>query len=412
MHNKHTLLQNVDFPELQESFFMFHLHSTKKELNKSPAITNVKCNAIKEVKCMPKIISVGFGVPPYELTQQDTLLFAKELFSESFKDINRLLTVFQNGQIEKRNFAKDLSWFQEDHTFEEKNDAFIECAVELGTKAIEECLTNKYYVSTPLPCGEIDAIFYVSTSGVATPSIEARIMNKLAFSDHTKRIPIWGLGCAGGASGLSRAYEYCKAFPRAKVLVLSVELCSLTFQRNDRSKSNLIGTSLFADGVAAALVAGDEADITFSRSKSFPYILHTQSTLMPNSEDVMGWEIKNDGLFVVFSKDIPTIIDSWLGGEVESFLQTQNLTSRDLKHFVAHPGGKKVLEAYVSTLSLNENMIADSLDVLKNHGNMSSATVLYVLDRFMKKEIPSKEYGLLTALGPGFSSEMLLLEWR
>ncbi|MEH6961894.1 3-oxoacyl-[acyl-carrier-protein] synthase III C-terminal domain-containing protein [Priestia megaterium] len=361
---------------------------------------------------MPKIISVGFGVPPYELTQQDTLLFAKELFSESFKDINRLLTVFQNGQIEKRNFAKDLSWFQEDHTFEEKNDAFIESAVELGTKAIEDCLTNKNYVSTPLPCGEIEAIFYVSTSGLATPSIEARIMNKLAFSDHTKRIPIWGLGCAGGAAGLSRAYEYCKAFPRAKVLVLSIELCSLTFQRNDRSKSNLIGTSLFADGVAAALVAGDEADTTFALAKSYPYILHTQSTLMPNSEDVMGWEIKNDGLFVVFSKDIPTIIDSWLGGEVESFLQTQHLTSRDLKHFVAHPGGKKVLEAYVSTLWLNENMIADSLDVLKNHGNMSSATVLYVLDRFMKKEISSEEYGLLTALGPGFSSEMLLLEWR
>ncbi|MGB3890551.1 MAG: type III polyketide synthase, partial [Priestia megaterium] len=143
---------------------------------------------------MPKIISVGFGVPPYELTQQDTLLFAKELFSESFKDINRLLTVFQNGQIEKRNFAKDLSWFQEDHTFEEKNDAFIESAVELGTKAIEDCLTNKNHVSTPLPCGEIEAVFYVSTSGLATPSIEARIMNKLAFSDHTKRIPIWGLG--------------------------------------------------------------------------------------------------------------------------------------------------------------------------------------------------------------------------
>ncbi|TYR79990.1 type III polyketide synthase [Priestia megaterium] len=361
---------------------------------------------------MPKILSTGFCIPPHELTQQDTLMFAKDLFSESFRDINRLLTVFENGQIEKRNFAKGLSWFQQDHTFEEKNDVFIECAIEFGKKAIEHCLHNSAYISTPVRYEEIDAIFYISTSGLATPSIEARIMNKLPFSPHTKRIPIWGLGCAGGASGLSRAYEYCLAFPKAKVLVLSIELCSLTFQRNDRSKSNLIGTSLFADGVAAVLVTGDEADTSMAIKHILPSILHTQSTLMPDSKDIMGWDVKNNGLYVVFSKDIPTIIESWLGSEVEAFLQKYKLSSQDLHHFIAHPGGKKVLEAYVSTLSLPKEMIKHSLHVLKNHGNMSSATVLYVLDLFMQDDISKGEYGLLTALGPGFSSELLLLQWR
>lgn len=364
------------------------------------------------MRTVPKIMSTGFCIPPYELKQSDTAQFAKDLFAESFRDINRLLTVFENGQIETRHFAKGMDWFQEDHTFEEKNNAFIESAIELGVKAVENCLTNSAYLSDNIPYEEIDTIFYISTSGLATPSIEARIMNELPFSPHTKRIPIWGLGCAGGASGVSRAHEYCLAFPKAKVLVLSIELCSLTFQRNDRSKNNLIGTSLFADGVAAALIAGDEADISASQLDTLPSTLHTQSTLMPDSKDVMGWDIRNNGLYVIFSKDIPTIIDSWLGDQVQTFLASHGLTTQDLRHFVAHPGGKKVLEAYLSTLSLESSMIDHSLHVLKHHGNMSSATVLYVLDRFMKEKIPSGEYGVLIALGPGFSSELVLLQWR
>ncbi|MBM7703259.1 type III polyketide synthase [Metabacillus iocasae] len=362
---------------------------------------------------MPKVVSVGLCIPPYELKQEDTVLFAKELFAQSFKDINRLLTVFANGQIEKRHFAKDLSWFKTDHTFEEKNNEFIKCAVEFGAKAITSCLQDSYYLNEPISYEEIDAIFYISTSGLSTPSIEARIMNKLPFSDHTKRIPIWGLGCAGGAAGLSRAYEYCLAFPNAKVLVLSIELCSLTFQRNDRSKSNLIGTSLFADGVAAVLMAGDHVDLRkVSTLPAHPSIVDVQSTLMPQSEDVMGWDIKNNGLYVIFSKDIPTIVETWLGNQVHPFLQQNDLTISDLTHFVAHPGGKKVLEAYVSSLQLSSHMIEYSLDVLKQYGNMSSTTVLYVLDRFMRGKTKPGEYGIVTALGPGFSSELLLLKWE
>jgi alkylresorcinol/alkylpyrone synthase len=361
---------------------------------------------------MPRILSAAEALPPFPIEQERVMEFAEKLFKESFNDIKRLLTVFQNGQIEKRYFAKDLAWFEKDHTFEEKNNAYIESAVELGAEAISACLANPDFLNREVALEEIDAIFTVSSSGLATPSIEARIMNILPSSQYTKRMPLWGLGCAGGASGLSRAYEYCLAYPKAKVLVLSIELCSLTFQRNDRSKSNLVGTSLFADGVACALVCGEDSGFEkLSKKQATPRILDTQSTTMPDSLDVMGWEIKNEGLFVVFSKDIPSIIEKWLQPNVMRFLETNGIRVEDLNHFIAHPGGKKVLEAYVSALNLPENMIETSLSVLREYGNMSSATILYVLRRFMETAREG-ELGLAAALGPGFSSELLLVRWE
>ena len=359
---------------------------------------------------MPKILSVGTSIPKYPIQQDTVVEFAKELFEDSFKDINRLLTVFQNGQIEKRHFARDVEWFREPHTLQEKNDIYIKEAVAYGAEAINACLHNSATLSQSIAYQEIDAIFYISTTGMSTPSIEARIMNILPFSPYTKRIPIWGLGCAGGAAGLSRAYEYCLAFPKAKVLVLCVELCSLTFQKNDRSKSNLVGTSLFADGIACVLMAGDEVQI--DSKGAYPKVLGSQSTLMGNSEDVMGWEIKNEGLYVVFSRDIPVIITNWLAPNVTRFLDNHHVKLDELDHFVLHPGGKKVLEAYQDCLGLEAEKLNTSLQVLKEYGNMSSATVLYVLKEIMEKSSKKGEKGIAAALGPGFSSEMLLLEWE
>ncbi|KAA0550176.1 type III polyketide synthase [Bacillus sp. BGMRC 2118] len=361
---------------------------------------------------MPKIASVGVCIPPNHLTQDTTMEFAAELFQQSFKDLPRLLKVFENAEIRSRNLAEDITWFKQDHTFEEKNNTYIKHAVELGAKAITNCLDNQTFLQSTIPYNEIDAIFFISTTGISTPSIEAKIMNKLSFSPHTKRIPIWGLGCAGGAAGLSRAYEYCLAYPNAKVLVVSVELCSLTFQRNDRSKSNLVGTSLFSDGVAAVLLAGDKAVVQRNEKiLTIPRVLDTQSTLMPDSEDVMGWDIKNEGLYVIFSKDIPSIITSWLKPNVEKFLEKNQLKLHDIQHFIAHPGGKKVIEAYEKSLGFSKEKTRISQHVLREHGNMSSATVYYVLEEFMKCEIPKNELGLIAALGPGFSSELLLVRW-
>lgn len=362
---------------------------------------------------MAKIVSVSEAHPPFCLSQEQSIEFAREMFQPAFMNIDRLLGAFLNGHIEKRHFAKDINWYRKRRTFAEKNNAFIEVAVELGAKAIIACLDNTDYLKKRIPYEKIDAIFTICTTGLSTPSIEARIMNLLPFSPHTKRIPIWGLGCAGGASGLARAYEYCLAFPKSMVLVLSIELCSLTFQHDDVSKSNLIGTSIFADGVACTLVVGDEAQVHgFVNHTLAPKVVAVQSTLMKNSLDVMGWDIKNEGLYVVFSKDIPSIVKQLIRPNLCKFLQNYGLEIRDIDHFIAHPGGRKVLEAYEEALSLSKDKTATALEVLKGFGNMSSATIFYVLNRILKKQSKEGEIGLATALGPGFSSELLLLRWE
>ncbi|WNF36211.1 type III polyketide synthase [Bacillaceae bacterium IKA-2] len=361
---------------------------------------------------MPLIASISSYKPPHTITQDVTIEFARELFSESFEDIERLLKVFANGEITERQFAVPINWFQEDHSLQERNDLYIELATNYSVESVKACLTNSFFLKKAVEASAIDAIVFVSSSGIATPSLDARIMNRLPFSVHTKRIPLWGLGCAGGASGVARGYEYCLAYPDANVLVICVELCSLTLQRNDQSKSNLIGTSLFADGVACALIIGDQSSLKNLSSQLLqPRLVSTHSTLMPNSEDVMGWDLKDNGLHVVFSRDIPTLIKKWLKPNVDSFLKTQRLTIGELSEFIAHPGGKKIIEAYIESLGISEEMLKVSKKILQQHGNMSSPTVLYVLEEIMKKKHQDGDYGLMAALGPGFSAELLLLKW-
>lgn len=361
---------------------------------------------------MTQILSVGTCSPPYHVRQTEALELARALFQESFPDIDRYLKVFQNGQIDSRYLSVPPEWFREKHSLQEKNDLYIQLSVEFGIKAIETCLEETPFLSEPVKPSEIDAIFFVSTTGFSTPSIEAKIMNRLPFSSHTKRVPIWGLGCAGGASGLARAHEYCLAFPESNVLVISEELCSLTFQPDDVSKSNLIGTSLFSDGAACVLLSGDQSPLLgLSKMGSRPAIRGTQSTLMPDSENVMGWDIKDEGLYVVFSKSIPNIIENWLKPNVIEFLNAHHLRIEEISHFVAHPGGRKVLEAYEKSLGIPESLTNPSRKILSEFGNMSSPTVLYVLKAHMEKSIPEGDYGIAAALGPGFSSELLLLQW-
>ncbi|SIT85611.1 type III polyketide synthase [Edaphobacillus lindanitolerans] len=359
---------------------------------------------------MPVIRSIYTTVPGHEIRQDDAAGLTRRLFKEKFKDIERLLRVFDNGDIQTRHVTMPLDWYGESHPFGERNDLYIEHAIRLGSEAMTGCLENPHYLGRPVDFAEIDAVFYISSSGISTPSIEARIMNRLPFRDDVKRIPVWGLGCAGGASGISRAFDYCKAYPDHKVLVLCVELCSLTFQSEDYTKSNLVGASLFADGVACALVTGDEADIP--STVPMPHVNATVSKTMPDSEDVMGWDVDDAGLHVIFSKSIPAIITEWLGPFVHEFLDSNGVGVGDIGHFVAHPGGKKVLVAYEDALGFDRGKTDISREVLRQYGNMSSPTVLFVLEQFMKKQPGAGETGLMAALGPGFSGELLLLEWR
>ncbi|AOV07054.1 type III polyketide synthase [Sporosarcina ureilytica] len=358
---------------------------------------------------MPTILSVNTVNPPFAIKQTDAVELTRTLFKDKFKNIERLLKVFDNGEINNRYLCMPIDWFKHEHDFEERNHLYIEHAVHFGVQAIQKCLEDNRLQRTIHP-SEIDAIFYISSSGIATPSIEARIMNKLPFRDDTKRIPIWGLGCAGGAAGVSRAYEFCRAFPTANVLVLSIEFCSLTFQKEDYSKSNLVGASLFADGIACALISGEQS--TIKTRHASPKIIGTASKFMPHSEGVMGWHVKNSGFHVIFSKSIPSIITKWLGPFVHEFLDDYELTNDDITHFIAHPGGKKVLEAYENALHFPPSKTNISREILSEHGNMSSPTILYVLERFIENEPASQDYGLMAALGPGFCGELLLLKWE
>lgn len=244
------------------------------------------------------------------MKQNEAVKFAEEMFSGAFPNMNRLLKVFDNGEIEKRHFAEPIHWYKGKKTFQEKNEAYIHHAVELSVSAIKHCLTRRDLLNRTISFSEIDAIFFISSTGISTPSVDVKIINALPFKRTVKRSPLWGLGCAGGTIGLSRAFEFCKAHPKSKALVVCVELCSLTFQHDDRTKSNLIGTSLFADGVGCALIVGEETNYKNDTKQShFMQIIDTQSDLMNDSEDVMGWELKENGLYVIFSRDIPSIIE-------------------------------------------------------------------------------------------------------
>lgn len=359
---------------------------------------------------LPKIASVGTYIPPFSLEQSNIRQLTKEIFQQEMPKIDRLLTVFNNGEIKTRNFCVPSEWYREEHTFEERNERYVELAVAYSVEVIQKCLTNQTFLQTSIATEDIDALIFVSSTGISTPSIDARVMNILPFSDEVVRIPIWGLGCAGGAAGVSRAYDYCKAYPKAKVLVVCIELCSLTFQKDDYTKSNIVGTSLFADGAACVLICGDQVEV--QQDRPMPSIIGRKSKWMPNSEDVMGWQVKKGGLHVVFAKSIPTIISTWLGPFIRQFLRQQDIQPGHIDYFIAHPGGKKVLLAYEEALQLNQSHTAISREILKDHGNMSSPTVLYVLEQFMLKETAVSTLGLLVALGPGFSGEAVLLEWR
>ncbi|RKD24639.1 hypothetical protein BEP19_09705 [Ammoniphilus oxalaticus] len=350
---------------------------------------------------MPTIISTGIAPPEHRVGQAEVKPFIRDMFADIFSDIDRLLTIFENTHIESRHFCVPLDWFQKNHTFAEKNERYIEQATELSIRAFQTALDE-----AELKLDDISHLYFVSSSGLATPSMDARILNEMKAEPHTKRTPLWGLGCGGGAAGLARAFEYVQAYPTEIAVVIAVELCGLTFQRNDLTKSNLVATSLFGDGAAAVIVAGSEAKV-----RSGIKLKASHSVFWPDTLDVMGWNFSSSGFHVVFSRDIPTMVHSHVAPEVSRFIKGQGLNKID--HYILHPGGKKVLDAFRESLGIREEQLDIPELILKQYGNMSSCTVLYVLDEFLRQQrIQAGESGLIAALGPGFSLEMLTVEGR
>ncbi len=350
---------------------------------------------------MPKIISVAVENAPIRVEQDEVKEFARAIFSRRRDDIDRLIGVFNNASILTRHFTEERSWYGNDHGFSERNRLYVERAVRMSASCAAKCLA-----AAGISPKEFNHIIFVSSTGISTPSIDARLHNILGFDPHVRRTPIWGIGCAGGAVGLSRALEYTRAMPEHAVLLIAIELCGLTFRKDDYSKSNLIGTSLFSDGSAAVLVAGDKHPL--SRGKGL-VLLNSLSTIYDSSLDVMGWEVEDNGLKVIFSKDIPTIVHNSVRPNIDEIAAHNGLRLQDIKHYILHPGGPKVISAYEEALGLTHDELRFTRKVLSEHGNMSSPTVLYVLKEFLdSKEYGTGEYGLISALGPGFSSELIL----
>lgn len=348
---------------------------------------------------MPIIRSVATATPPYRVSQQVARDFARSFFAPEIADVDRYLTVYDNADIDARYVAAPTEWFMKPHTFGEANDLFIDVACQLG-----ETVARKALDDANLTPADVDHLIYVSTTGLSSPSIDARLMTLLGMDPHTRRTPIWGLGCAGGLGGLARAQEYVRAFPTHRALLVTVELCSLTIQFNDRSKRNLVALSLFGDGAAAVVVSGDQT------GDQGPAIIDTRSTLFPDSHDLMGWDIVDDGFRVIFGARIPSVVTHNYRDIATEFLSQHALTPDQIDHHIYHPGGAKVLQAYEHALGLEPRALDLSRDVLRNYGNMSSTTVLFVLERFFRSQaIKQGDWGLMSVFGPGFSAEMALL---
>jgi alkylresorcinol/alkylpyrone synthase len=349
---------------------------------------------------MPYISSTSTIDLPYKTSQQDVKQQAHELFSANFPQTDRLIFAFDNTEIITRNFCKPLSYYAQPNTFEERNNDYIDNALRYSIEAIEDCI-----LKAGISKEDITDLVFVSTTGLATPSIDALIINKMRLNPHVNRSPLWGLGCGGGVSGMAKANTIAIANPNAVVLLVAVELCSLTLIKSDYSKSNFIGSSLFSDGIAACIIKGDD------HTRNGQKIDHVASSskLYYDSLDVMGWDFQDTGFKVLFSKDIPTFIHENVKHDITEFLNKQGLQLSDIKNFIFHPGGKKVLDAYTDALGVEGDFLNKTRAVMNDNGNMSSVTVLYVLERFMTQGFEDG-YGLMMAMGPGFSSEMVLLK--
>jgi alkylresorcinol/alkylpyrone synthase len=348
-----------------------------------------------------RIAGAGSAFPQHSYTQQQITDALKKQWQGRLPRGEVLDRLHARCGVEKRHLVLPLEAYERLRTFGQANDVWIEAAQTLGRDAICRAITP-----AGLMTSDINAMFFVSVTGVASPSIDARLVNRMNLSPNIKRIPMFGLGCVAGAAGLARAADYVRAFPDQIAVVLAIELCSLTWQRDDLTMANLISTGLFGDGAAAVVVAGKDAGL------EGPEIMATKSVFYPNTQDVMGWNISEDGFKIVLSPDVPAVIKENLAGDVDTFLKERDLSRSDISSWIIHTGGPKVLDAVAESLKLTDNDLELSWKSLRDVGNLSSASVLVVLKEVLERRRGEPgTYSLLAAMGPGFCSELVLLRW-
>lgn len=348
---------------------------------------------------MSRLLAVATALPPHCLRRDEARAIASQVFA-GHPHLARLLNVFETSGIHQRYFCEPAAWFLTEHSPETVNRSYIENATDLSETAVRQALKR-----CSLDPSDIDYLVYVNTTGLATPSIDARLMNRLDCRLDVPHVPIWGRGCAGGVAGISHVSEYLRGHPGAVGVIIAAEFCGLTFLPGDRSKSNIVASALFGDGVGAAVVAGAEVD------RPGLEIVGTRSRLFPDSLDIMGWNITSQGMQVVFNRRIPDIVRQHGAAELDALLRLAGVERDEIVEYVYHPGGPKVLDAYRTAYGLPDDSLTLSEAVLRDYGNMSSATVMFVLERFLQQESrPTDGYAVAAALGPGFCAESLLLK--
>jgi alkylresorcinol/alkylpyrone synthase len=353
-----------------------------------------------------QIASVGSAFPPHRYSQTAIAEALTARWGSKLEEPRLVNRFFANCGVDTRYLVFPLDVYPTLKGFGRTNTVWIGAAVELAQKAIANALEP-----LGLTAADVSAIFFASVTGIASPTIDARLINLLPFPTSVKRTPIFGLGCVAGAAGIARASDYVKAFPDQIALLVSVELCSLTWQDDDTSIANLISCGLFGDGAAAVVIAGADAVIP-TQPNPGPRVLATASSFYRNTERVMGWEIGDMGFKIVLSPEVPKVVQQHLRGDVEAFLAAQGLALADIGSWIFHSGGPKVLEAVQSTLGLPEDALALSWKSLREVGNLSATSVLCVLeDNLANHRGAPGSYSILAAMGPAFCSELVLLQW-
>ncbi|HVZ16570.1 MAG TPA: 3-oxoacyl-[acyl-carrier-protein] synthase III C-terminal domain-containing protein [Terriglobales bacterium] len=348
-----------------------------------------------------RISAAASAFPSHTYDQQTITSALQSVWHEKIPRPEVLERLHRNCGVDRRHLVLPIEHYLALDTWGKANNVWIDEAQELGSTAICRAITP-----LGLTPRDIDALFFVTVTGVASPSIDARLINRMGLSQRIKRNPIFGLGCVAGVAGTSRAADYVRAFPDHVAVLLSVEICSLTWQRDDFSVANLISTGLFGDGAAAVVIAGDDTGL------EGPRIIDTRSTFYPHTEDVMGWDVSERGFRIVLSPEVPNVIEKNLRRDVDGFLADHQLTRSDISSWIIHTGGPKVLDAVANALELHDGQLDASWACLRRVGNLSSASVLVVLEDYLaNRRGEPGTYSLMAAMGPGFCSELVLLRW-
>jgi alkylresorcinol/alkylpyrone synthase len=352
---------------------------------------------------MPFIVAVHTGLPEHYYDQETLITALLERWGKRYHNPQRIADFQRHVLVGGRHLALPLEAYPDQVGFGAQNDAWIGAALPLAERVVRGVLDD-----AELPADELDLVLSTTVTGLAVPSLEARLMNRLPLRPDLKRVPLFGLGCLAGVAGLNRAGDYLLGHPREAAVLLSVELCSLTLQQEDLSIANIIASGLFGDGAAAVLMVGDEHPLaqTAPLRWSAP-----KSCFFPDTERVMGWDVVDSGFRIVLAPSVAEIVAAELPNALDALCAAHSLRRSDLEFYVAHPGGPKVLRAAAEALELDESAFAASWDTLQRHGNMSSTSVLFVLQELLASgRISPGDRGAMFAMGPAFCAELALLE--